>query len=217
MVNRLTRQFQRYSLSIAEKLLGKAAQEVVPVGFRSNACTGAFFGALFTTIIWVLVSLLVGMTALGTTKAFAEGDPAFIRFGVGYFDINDDQDAGELHFEYISDSKLWYFTPQVGLMATTDAAAYLYGGLRLDLFLGRRFVFTPQFSAGLYHDGDGKDLGHAVEFRSALELAYRFDDRSRVGVSLYHLSNGSLSDDNPGAEAVSLHYSVPLTGLFNTD
>jgi hypothetical protein len=100
-------------------------------------------------------------------------------------------------------------------MATTDSAFYGYGGIRLDVFLGRRWVFTPAFAAGLYSDGDGKDLGHVVEFRSAVEIAYRFDDRSRLGLSLYHLSNASLSDSNQGTEVVTLHYSYPLDKLFD--
>ncbi|MEQ9490356.1 MAG: acyloxyacyl hydrolase [Alphaproteobacteria bacterium] len=146
--------------------------------------------------------------------ASADDEPAFIRFGAGYYDINDNEDAGEFHFEYISDSKWWVFTPMVGVMATTDSAAYAYAGIRLDLFLGRRWVLTPQFAPGLYEDGDGKDLGHVVEFRSALELAYRFDDRSRLGVSIYHLSNASLDDNNPGTEVLTLHYSLPVQRLF---
>ena len=68
----------------------------------------------------------------------------------------------------------------------------------------------PSFAAGLYEDGDGKDLGHTVEFRSAIDLAYRFDNRSRLGLSFYHLSNAHLADSNQGTEVLSLIYSVPL-------
>lgn len=161
-----------------------------------------------------LLAVVSLATVSGVGSAVAEDEPAFIRFGAGYYDINDNEDAGEFHFEYISDSKWWIFTPQVGVMATTDSAAYIYAGVRLDLFLGRRWVLTPQFAPGLYEDGDGKDLGHVVEFRSALELAYRFDDRSRLGVSIYHLSNASLDDNNPGTEVLTLHYSLPVQRLF---
>ena len=38
------------------------------------------------------------------TVAAAEDDPAFIRVGGGYYDINDNSDAGEFHFEYLSNS-----------------------------------------------------------------------------------------------------------------
>lgn len=161
----------------------------------------------------VLSALILG--AGFATTAQAGGDPAFIRFGAGYYDINDDQDAGEFHLEYITDWDWWIFTPMVGVMATTDAAAYVYAGIRADIYLGRRWVITPQFAPGLYHDGDGKDLGHVIEFRSGLEIAYRFDDRSRLGLTLYHLSNASLDDNNPGTEVVTLHYSLPMTSLFN--
>ncbi|MDP6622047.1 MAG: acyloxyacyl hydrolase, partial [Alphaproteobacteria bacterium] len=65
-----------------------------------------------------------------------------------------------------------------------------------------------------YHRGQGKDLGHWIEFRSQLELAYRFDDRSRLGVSLSHISNASLDDNNPGTESLMLNYAVPFHRLL---
>ena len=145
----------------------------------------------------------------------SEKEPAFLRVGVGYYDANDNMSAMEYHVEYISNSKWWVFTPFAGFMGTTDTAFYAYGGIRLDLFFGDRFVLTPSFAPGLYEDGDGKDLGHVIEFRSAIELAYRFDDRSRLGVSLYHLSNASLDENNPGTEVVNIHYSYPFDNLFD--
>jgi lipid A 3-O-deacylase len=46
-----------------------------------------------------------------------------------------------------------------------------------------------------------------------MELAYRFDDRSRLGLSLSHYSNASLSDKNPGTEAIMINYSIPFTTI----
>ena len=163
-------------------------------------------------ILSLLSAMLVASVA---NTALAEEDPAYLRVGAGYYDINDTSDAGEFHIEYLSDSKWWVFKPFGGLMATTDSAFYAYAGVRLDVYFGDRWVFTPQFSPGVYHDGDGKDLGHAIEFRSALELAYRFDDRSRLGISIYHLSNASISDNNPGTEVLTVHYSYPFNKLFD--
>jgi len=161
---------------------------------------------------------IFAIAACACGPAFAEDgerDPSFIRFGAGFYDVNDDMGAGEFHMEYISNSRWWVFNPFVGFMATTDSALYGYAGIRLDLFVGRRFVITPSFAPGLYSDGDGKDLGYPVEFRSAVEFAYRFDDRSRLGLSVYHLSNASLDDNNPGTEVVTLHYSYPFNRLFD--
>ena len=42
--------------------------------------------------------------------------------------------------------------------------------------------------------GDGLDLGYGLEFRSQLEIAYRFDNRSRLGVAVSHMSNASWVD-----------------------
>ena len=74
------------------------------------------------------------------------------------------------------------------------------------MFLGRRIVLTPSFAPGYYHEGSGLDLGHALEFRSQIEFAYRFDDRSRIGVAVSHMSNASIADENPGTESAILYY-----------
>lgn len=153
---------------------------------------------------------VAGFVGLAPLPAAADDDPVFLRLAIGRYDINDNREAIEFRAEYQSDLKLWIFKPYVGVMATTDGAAYGYAGFVTDFYFGRRIVVTPSIAAGLYHNGDGKDLGHVVEFRSSIELAYRFDNRSRLGISFYHLSNASLSEDNQGTEILSLNYSIPL-------
>ncbi len=71
------------------------------------------------------------------------------------------------------------------------------------------YVIAPSFSAGLWSDGDGKDLGHTIEFRSQLEAGYRFDNDMRITAAFSHISNGDLGDDNPGVELGTLYFSVP--------
>ena len=96
-------------------------------------------------------------------------------------------------------------------MGTSDTAFYGYGGFLVDVFFGRRFVLTPSLSAGYYEDGDGRDLGYGLEFRSSIEFSYRFDNRARLGLAFYHLSNANLGDFNPGTEVLSVLYSIPLS------
>ena len=100
-------------------------------------------------------------------------------------------------------------------MATSDKAIYGYLGVLIDFYFGRRFVITPSFAPGAWSRGDGKDLGHWVEFRSQLEFAYRLDDRSRVAVSIGHISNAGLDSTNPGDESVMLTYAVPFSKLLD--
>ena len=154
--------------------------------------------------------LFVFLLAAAPLQARAE-DPPFLTVGAGYYDlVQQDNTATEFRVEYRDDRKLWIFKPFVGAMTTTDFAFYGYGGVYVDVFLGRRFVVTPNFAAGYYHDGNGRDLGYGLEFRSAIDVAYRFDDRTRLGLSFYHISNASLGDKNPGTEVLSVVYSIPL-------
>ena len=60
----------------------------------------------------------------------------------------------------------------------------------------------------------GLSLGFDAEFRSAIELTKRFSNDHRLGLCFAHLSNGSLSDYNPGTETLGLFYSIPLDFLF---
>ena len=160
-------------------------------------------------VLFAAMALMAAGAASPAAQA-AEDDPSFIAVGAGYFDINDNEDAVEFRIEWRGGRSLWILKPQLGIMGTSDGAVYGYGGVLVDLYFGRRIVFTPSFAAGAYHDGNGKDLGHTVEFRSAAELSYRFDDRSRLGVMFYHISNAHLGDDNPGTEVLSLTYAIPL-------
>ncbi|MDD9906717.1 MAG: acyloxyacyl hydrolase [Rhodospirillaceae bacterium] len=164
--------------------------------------------------IWGVFAALAMFVA---APAQAGDDPSFIAFHVGGYDVNDNETAGQLNIEYRSGWDDWYVKPFGGVMATTDAAIYGYAGFMLDIYFGRRFVFTPNVAVGLYSDGDGKDLGSVIEFRSGVELAYRFDSRTRLGVAFHHISNASISDNNPGTETLTLVLSLPLNNLFGDD
>ena len=153
---------------------------------------------------------LAALLMLAGIDARAGDDPSFIAFHVGGYDVNDDETAGQLNIEYRSDWDDWYVKPFGGVMATTDAAIYGYAGLMLDVYFGRRIVFTPNVAVGLYSDGDGKDLGSIIEFRSGVELAYRFDNRARLGVAFHHISNAGIYDENPGTEIAVVTFSIPI-------
>ena len=45
---------------------------------------------------------------------------------------------------------------------------------------GSWFFFTPSFGAGYYDDGDGKKLGHNIEFRTTLEISYQLKSKNRI-------------------------------------
>jgi lipid A 3-O-deacylase len=141
-------------------------------------------------------------------------DPSFLNVSAGRFDFNRQQNPSwEAGLQYRSDLKLWIFQPMVGVMHDLHGSTNAYAGISLDIFLGKRLVFRPSFAPSAYIKAGGKDLGGVIEFRSAAELAYRFDDRSRLGIEIYHLSNAHIYDKNPGEESVTLVYSLPTTTI----
>ena len=162
--------------------------------------------------ILLACALIFALSGFASRAALAQDkDPSFINLSLGYFDIvhNDDQAiAGGI--EWMSNGRLWIFQPLAGAMITSEGSLYGYAGFGTDFYFGHRWVATPSIAIGAYSEGNGLDLGHVVEFRSAFTLAYRFDNRSRLGLRFYHLSNAGLGNDNPGVEVLDLTYSIPL-------
>ena len=91
-------------------------------------------------------------------------------------------------------------SPISGAMFTADNAGYIYTGVQAQYKIGA-LNFTPSFTPGLYHEGNGKDLGHLIEFKSELQISLDLSKTSELGFSYNHLSNASLGDKNPGANS----------------
>jgi hypothetical protein len=137
--------------------------------------------------------------------------PDLVVFGVGAFDFHRDCRVAQLSFEYrIGLSKFRIAQAIMGALVPFNGSLYLYGGFGLDIFLGRHVVITPSFCPGVYFQGKGKNLGYPLEFRSSVEIAYVFTNRSRIGVQGYHISNGSMAGKNPGEESLLLFYALHL-------
>ena len=133
-------------------------------------------------------------------------DPHKYNFYTGMFDFSDDGKKSALfgvqhnNENLYRESFLGTLSPVTGFMITGDSATYLYTGIEANYDLGK-IQFTPSFTPGLYGQGDGKDLGHIVEFKSELQLSVDLFKDTEMGFSYNHLSNASLGDKNPGANS----------------
>ena len=103
------------------------------------------------------------------------------------------------------DTFLGNLSPITGALVTADSAAYIYTGVQAQYNLGM-INFTPSFAPGLYSKGDGKDLGHILEFKSELQISVDFVSNSQLGFSYNHLSNASLGTKNPGANSYMFNF-----------
>ncbi len=176
---------------------------------------------------------LAALAALGASllpgTALAQS-PAQISLGLGQYDQRwldlevgpleiSSQDrrfrAVDLRAEYryapiLSLGRWAALRPFVGLEGTSDAAVYGLGGIALDLSLGP-VVLTPSLGAGLYHRGNGKDLGSPLQFRSMVELGYEFAGGYRVSLAYSHVSNADVAETNPGANIIGAYLHIPAS------
>ncbi len=158
--------------------------------------------------------LILVLTGAGPALA-QEDDTNFLSFGAGYYDIvSNDDGAADFRLEYRHGKGLWWLKPWAGVEVTSDGGVWGGGGLLLDIPLGANFALVPSAGVGAYENGSGKDLGSALEFRTQIELAYRFEDRSRLALQFSHISNAGIGKENPGVEILGAYYHLPLDKLF---
>ena len=125
-------------------------------------------------------------------------------FYTGMFDFSDDgQRATLVGVQHQNESLkrksfLGTLSPITGLIITENNTQYFYTGIQAQYKIGKLNV-VPSFAPGLYGKGDGKDLGHVVEFKSEVQLSFDLFSDSELGFSYNHISNASLGKKNPGA------------------
>ena len=134
-----------------------------------------------------------------------------INFYSGMFDFSDDGQRALLfglqHQDenLIRESVLGEISPVTGIFLTENQAAYLYTGVQAHYNLGD-LDFTPSFTPGLYHEGDGKDLGHVIEFKTEVQFSINTSADTKLGFSYNHVSNASLGSKNPGANSYIFNF-----------
>ena len=161
---------------------------------------------------------LLALALLAGTTLAAPAANAFDYF-TGYVGWNDfidqENESTEFGIEYRFHPIDYGFRPTLGFNVTTDGSRYGYGGFNWDVpVIGNELYIIPNFMVGLYGEGDGKDLGGAIEFRSGLEVAYQMPNEHRIGIAINHISNASIYDKNPGSETLLINYSMPVGRMF---
>ena len=132
-------------------------------------------------------------------------------FYSGMFDFSDDGQRAALfglqhqNENLIKESFLGTISPITGFMLTENNAAYAYTGIQAQYKMGKLNI-VPSFTPGLYGEGNGKDLGHVLEFKSEIQLSLDLFSNSELGFSYNHISNASLGDKNPGANSYMFNF-----------
>ena len=156
-------------------------------------------------ILLIIVSILFFHSNLSANS--------FSIFG-GSYDYDDDNTSTLYGLNYhLSDNAFSIFNlidlnPVIGGFVTAKSATMFYSGFETNI--GQDSIyFNLSSSAGIYSNGDGKNLGNALQFKSEVNLLYRLGKSSRVGLGSHHISNAGLSSVNPGTNNFYL--------IFNRD
>jgi hypothetical protein len=175
-----------------------------------------------------ILSALFVVCALFAPPVHAAAAPDYLTFGGGAYDFdkyNNSRRSVDFRAEYQWGASLLpmlshrfnsidsflQIHPVVGLEGNSNDAIYPNGGLNFDLGLGSHAVVTWGEAVGFFGRGDDpRSLGSIVEFRSQLELGWRFNNDVRVSGFISHISNAHLVSVNPGAEIAGGYVRIPL-------
>ena len=146
-----------------------------------------------TVLIFILTSSFINFKVLSEEHT----KDTQINIFTGLFDFSDNN--------LFRESFLGKISPITGGFLTENSAAYFYSGVQAEYEVGI-FKITPSFAPGYYHDGNGKDLGSPIEFKSEVQLSFNLSKTSKFGMSYNHISNASLGDKNPGANSYMFNF-----------
>ena len=135
-------------------------------------------------------------------------------FYTGTFDTIDkegDDKADMYGFEHnnpmlFRDTFVGRFSPITGGFFTEKNSIYFYTGVQALYEMGPINI-VPSFAPGYYDEGDGKDLGMALEFKSEIKLSLDIFEDSTIGYSYSHVSNNDWGDINPGVNNQTISFS----------
>ena len=156
----------------------------------------------------VILAVALGVFIL---PVYSEEKNTEYSFYTGTFDYSDTGKSSSLigiqhqNEELNRDTFIGNLSPVTGAMFMQNNSSYVYTGVQAQYKLGK-LNFNPSFTPGLYGEGNGKDLGHIVEFKTELQLTVDMFENSEFGLKYNHISNASLGDKNPGANSYMLNF-----------
>jgi hypothetical protein len=139
-------------------------------------------------------------------------DTSFFGLSVGMYDpITHGGKSTAFNVEWQPGVKIMgTLQPLFGAMATTRNAMLGYAGVGVPFNITDHVFLMPSIAIGGYKPGDDYDLGRKIVERVGTELAYQFDDKSRLGVNFDVLTNGTSIQARDRTEMVLLTYTMPL-------
>jgi hypothetical protein len=156
---------------------------------------------------------LISLILLSSYLHSDEGN-SDISIYTGQFDIKDEKGDDETSLfglehknpNLFRNTILGKFSPVTGGFMTGKGATYLYTGIEGQYGIGPVKIL-PSFAPGYYKQGDGKNLGNVLEFKSEVKVGFDIFKKSKIGYSYSHISNNDWGDRNPGTDNQQITFS----------
>lgn len=157
------------------------------------------------------LSLLLALAPWTMAKAGLDADSSQLVLSGGLSGLFDTEHNPTIIAEYRAGQNFVGVHPWVAVSWATDGAIFAGGGLLYSLLpSGSDWQLTAGAGPGYYERHQGADLGSHLEFCTFGEISRNMPWGHRVMVRLMHISNGGLTEKNPGNELLLLGYSMPL-------
>lgn len=140
---------------------------------------------------------------------------SFLGLSIGMYDpLSHGQQAASFNVEWQPGVQIaGVLQPIFGAFATTNGAMMGYGGVGVPFNVTDHVFLMPSVAIGAYKEGAGYDLDRVFAVRYGTELAYQFDDKSRLGLNAHVISNAKSFGREDRTEVFSLVYTMPTNFL----
>ncbi len=148
--------------------------------------------------------IFLALLAYMVNPALADKGNSDISVYTGTFDLIDEEGDDQTSLFGIEHKNpnlfrntfLGKFSPVTGAFVTGKGSTYVYTGVEAQYNLGP-IKILPSFTPGYYEQGNGKNLGDVLEFKSELKLGFDIFKDSKIGYSYSHISNNDWGSINP--------------------
>ena len=138
---------------------------------------------------------------------------SFFGLSIGAYDVTHGRTGAAFNLEWQPGVHIvGVLQPLFGAFITTRGATMAYGGIGAPIHFGKHIFVMPSLAVGAYGHGGGYDIGQVLAFRTGAELAYEFEDKSRIGLDIAAIGSSVRRQDR--TEIISLVYTIPFN-LFS--
>jgi hypothetical protein len=149
------------------------------------------------------------LLAVIATTGIAQAQDARVIVGLGnQMSVN----SVEVSARYLAAEPLfWNIHPAFGVSLAENGSGWVGAGWGYTLGTKPESAFLRVTNmVGAHRRGSGRDLGSVLQFRTALDVGYRWRSGVEAGLGIDHRSNAGLGNLNPGLNTAYLFASFPF-------